>query len=129
MPYGKTAKLRAKKFISEVRLRTVCDRCGAQPVEWHHVDHEADENQRVAHLVALGFPVKRIQQEIDKCEALCRSCHMKEDGRLKALSKNKPFQKGVVAVGPKPCAKCAKLTKPSWRGMCRSCYDFKRRGK
>ena len=70
MPYDAAGKAAAKKYVSEIRGRTVCERCGAQPVEWHRVEHEQDSNRRVSALTALGFPIPVIQAEIDTC-ALC----------------------------------------------------------
>ncbi len=127
MPYSKENKEKAKAYVAAVRSRTNCEKCGNQPIDWHHEDHLSNENQRVAHLASLGFPIDRIQQEIDKCEALCRSCHMEEDGRLVELRKNCPNKKGDKHP-PKACDKCGKLSNPQWKKMCRSCYDHKRRG-
>jgi hypothetical protein len=127
MPYDKEGKLKAKEYVNNIRSKTVCEKCKGQPIEWHHVDHEADGNQRVAHLVSLGFPIERIQREIDKCEALCRLCHMKHDGRLEQLRNNAPRKKGMVYVEPQQCITCNTLSKKTWKKMCRRCYDYQRR--
>jgi hypothetical protein len=129
MPFNTEYKIAAREFINKVKEKTVCSKCGKQPVEFHNEEHEQDSNRRVAHLVALGFPISRIQAEIDICQALCRSCHMKEDGRLKELQSRCPNKKGAVITQPKPCEICNKISKPLWKNKCRSCYDRIRRAK
>ena len=126
MPYDAVSKAEAKKVVRKIRAKTKCERCGGQPIEWHRECHIENSNWRVSHLVALGFPIKRILDEIKECNALCRSCHMKEDGRLEKLQNNKPRQKGKVYVGPKPCVDCGKLAKPLRRGLCNRCNHRQR---
>lgn len=128
MPYSVTRKAMARAYLAAVRQDTRCVRCNGQPVEFHHPDHVAAPNQRVAHLAALGFPVPRIASEIAKCEALCRSCHMKEDGRSAALVASRPRQKGTMLPAV-PCRVCGVPSRPTWIGACRRCYDKERRTK
>ena len=129
MPYSLENKTLAKEFLKGIRACTVCKKCGQQPVDFHREEHEIDGNLRVSRMAARGHPIEMIQVEIDKCEALCRSCHMKEDGRLDTLSLNKPRQKGMVFIGPVPCVVCGTPAKPTRKGKCRRCYDEIRRGK
>ena len=75
------AKAVARAFMVKVRATTKCQRCGRQPVDFHNPAHEARPSRRVARLAAMGYPIARIQAEIDASEPLCRRCHMKEDGR------------------------------------------------
>lgn len=111
---------RAKAFSATIREKARCLHCGAQPVDFHHDDHAQNKGSRVSALVNRGYPIERIQAEIDRCEALCRRCHMTLDGRLAALIKNRP--KNVI-VPPKPCVDCGVLTKPTRRGRCWTCYE------
>jgi hypothetical protein len=127
MPFDDKAKLEARIFVDHIRANTICENCGKQPIEYHRPEHEENSNDRVAHLVALGFSIDRIKMEIALCKPLCRSCHMKEDGRIERLHDNCPNKKGMELVPPIHCIKCNKLTKPTWKKMCRSCYDFQRR--
>jgi deoxycytidylate deaminase len=126
MPYTKAYRVHIKTRVAEIRKNTFCVVCGGQPIEWHHEDHKDAPNTRVAHLTALGFPLARIVAEISRCTALCRSCHMQEDGRLAALKTACPNKKGVVFVGPRPCSKCSTLAKPLRRGLCNRCNHQKR---
>lgn len=128
MPYDEEAKRLAREYVDATRASTYCAHCGGQPIEWHHDDHLTNENQRVARLTALGFPIERIRQEIEKCTPLCRSCHMREDGRLEALQAARPYQKDYSAP-PKPCINCGKPAKPLRKGLCNACNHRKRAGK
>lgn len=124
-PNERRAKRReaATRYVTEVANKTSCARCGARPVEWHHEDHPNRPNHRVSSLRTQGASVERIEQEMKRCAPLCRSCHMQVDGRIEALRKNQPYQKGQTYVPPKPCVECGKLAKPTRRGRCYSCYN------
>lgn len=123
MPYDYADKIKAARYVAEIRAKTFCP-CGRQPVEWHHEDHLKNPNKRIAHLVALGFPISVIQEEIDRCEALCRRCHMQLDGRLDALINNRPFKKGDIQP-LKICKICNQPAKPLRRGRCNRCnYQY-----
>ena len=126
MPYSAANREKAKACVAKIRADTYCVKCGGQPIEWHHEDHEAAPNTRVARLTALGFPLARIKAEISKCLAMCRSCHMTEDGRLAELKEACPNKKGSVFVGPLPCRKCGALAKPLRRGLCNRCNHQQR---
>ena len=126
MPYSNASKIAAKNFVSELRAKTKCERCEGGPIEWHSDSHLTNGNRRVAHLVALGYPIDEIKKEISECNALCRSCHMATDGRLEKLSENKPRQKGMVCVAIKSCSQCGKKEKYLRRGLCNRCNHQQR---
>lgn len=117
----------AQEYVASIRARTVCERCGSQPVEWHNESHAARPYFRVSTLCILGRSIERIQREIDASAALCRSCHMAVDGRAAALVASRPRKKGDVIVLPAPCAVCRKPYKPLRKGLCGTCYDQLRR--
>lgn len=112
----------ATAFVEAINSVTFCARCGAQPIEWHRPEHEEKPNSRVSSLRAQGQSIKRIWSEMQLCTPLCRSCHMKEDGRGEILQRNRPYQKGETYVPPRPCERCGKPAKPTRRGMCWTCY-------
>jgi hypothetical protein len=120
--YSEQNKLIAKAHVAAIRKKTFCIHCGNQPIEWHNEEYEINSNRRVA----LGFPVSVIDEEISKCEAVCRSCHMEFDRRTGELLAAAPQQKGY-SEPPILCSNCGLETKPNWRGMCRRCYDYQRR--
>lgn len=127
MPYSVKNKVAAQDYVDALRARTFCEECGKRPIEWHREEHKKNPHRRVSRLATLGYPIPVIDAEIDLCEALCRSCHMRKDGRLKRLHETAPRQKGEVYILPIDCSNCGTSTKPSWNGMCRRCYDANRR--
>lgn len=120
MPYKRTTE--ARDFVDALNARTVCAHCGKQPIEWHNPEHVElnRKNFRISSLVARHFPIDKIQAEIARCIPLCRSCHMKEDGRMRNLTP------GATVVPPSPCVECGRVFKPLRRGFCGPC-DRKRR--
>lgn len=117
-------------YVENLRNETPCAHCGKSPIEYHHPDHPEKENDRVSSLVAQSNPSRpspvkwsRIAEEIARCIPLCRSCHMKEDGRLETLLASAPYKKGQIYVPPAPCLICAKVVKPLRRGLCWGCSE------
>jgi hypothetical protein len=127
VPYDFKGKLEAKEYVKRVRNATFCKECNSQPVEFHCTWHIIDGNARVPRMAARGCSIQAIKLEISKCEALCKSCHMKKDGRTKALEQSHPFRKGMTYTEPIPCISCGFPAKPTRKGMCRECYDKQRR--
>jgi len=117
------------KFVDELRARTFCAKCGKQPIEWHH-KNPAPGDRWIAHLRIQGATIRRIEEELLKCEPLCRKCHMGDDGRLQRLTTNpiQPRKKGQTYVEAKPCVICKTVVKITRGDKCRSCYDGIRRG-
>jgi 5-methylcytosine-specific restriction endonuclease McrA len=76
--------------IQVIRDATTCEHCGAQPIQWHHLDHAANPQQRISNLVwRSAANYQTILTEIDRCEALCKRCHSAAHGR-KAKPKPRP---------------------------------------
>lgn len=121
----------AREYVDARRAETCCERCGAQPIDWHHDDHPQNPYLRISRLRGIGASIERIQREIDRCQALCRSCHMDVDGRrvariaaLHAGRDRQPYRPTKKRVPElRPCADCQTLTKvPFRKGRCKSCY-------
>lgn len=110
----------AQAFVREVNARTVCAECGAQPIEWHNPAHLERPYFRVATLALQGRSVDRLRAEMEASTPLCRSCHMKVDGRSAALTEARPRKAGDC-FAPKPCAACSQPFKPLRRGLCNRC--------
>lgn len=110
----------AKTYVDEVRAKTYCEKCSAQPIEWHSEEHHAKPYNRVSQLVGNGLSIARIQQEIDACKALCRACHMRLDGRTERLVEMSPTRNAPI-VPPKPCVECGRPAKPLRQGRCNAC--------
>ena len=111
----------ATDYVDSVNSATFCVNCGKQPIEWHGEHHPKNPNVRISSLRTQGASLQRIKEEMEMCVPLCRSCHMKEDGRMDALKNNQPIKRGDVITQPKPCRCCGKMTKPMRNNMCVSC--------
>jgi hypothetical protein len=67
----------ARKFIIQYLLMHPCEKCGERDpivLEFHHV---GEKDLTITRMVSGGWSIKRIQQEIDKCQVLCANCHRK----------------------------------------------------
>ena len=106
-PHRVAARRKAKAFVAEWREFATCANCGRQPVDFHNPEHLTKKANRICNMVSRGEKVKTIAAELRRCIPLCRSCHMKEDGRLEALNANKPRYKGIV-IAPKQCSECGR---------------------
>ena len=86
-----------------------CIDCGKPGTDRHHID--GDPGNNAASNVAI----------------LCRRCHMKQDGRIDALSKIAKASRELRKVKPQPCSNCKQLSKPLRRGLCHACNEYQRR--
>lgn len=124
-----TRRRLAAAYVAGIRKATFCAHCGAQPIEWHNPDHVAMNRQhfRISAMVSRAKPLDAIRAEMDACTALCRRCHMAEDGRLRqfVIAGGKRFY-GGKSPG-KPCTECNRISKPRRQGLCSRCYDRRRR--
>ena len=85
-------------------LPALCEECGEAPaVERHHRDGDTFNNTPA------------------NVAALCRTCHMRLDGRLEAFRLQAMTRDKTQP--PKPCSECGRLYKPLRRGLCARCYD------
>jgi hypothetical protein len=123
--YERRAK--AARLASDIRYSVPCARCGAFPIEFHRDEHVNFPYKRICHMVSRGAFLDEIINEIRLCSPLCRSCHMKVDGRGSALTANRPLKRGSLLSKPAQCKKCDTIYKPLRRGMCANCYDHFRR--
>lgn len=71
-----------------------CIKCGEnfpECLHFHHRDPDskqaesglARKRSRVGDMAARGVSIKRLKEEIAKCDVLCSNCHIKEHARLK----------------------------------------------
>ncbi len=68
-------------WVVEYLVQHPCSKCGAvEHLDFHHPGLREDKDQ-VGRLVHRGASLERIQEEIDRCVVLCRSCHRKHHNR------------------------------------------------
>lgn len=80
--------LRKNKVAYINSKKTACTKCGCDDpacLDFHHRNH-ADKITEVS-LAAARWSIKRIQEEIDKCDVLCSNCHRKLHAAERAAEK------------------------------------------
>ena len=68
-----------KRWLEDYKRNLKCIVCGeADPatLDFHHRDTKTKE-RGICYFVSNGYSVKKILQEIKKCDILCSNCHRK----------------------------------------------------
>lgn len=63
--------------ISEYRMSKSCIYCGFddhRAIDFHHRD-PSEKNIAVARIASRGWSWERVEEELDKCDPVCRNCH------------------------------------------------------
>lgn len=64
-----------KLFVDEIKLRNGCSLCGYNKnpaaLDFHHRENKVG----AISIVRNNFGLKKLLEEIDKCEILCANCH------------------------------------------------------
>lgn len=70
-------RLEAKAFLVEYLRAHPCVDCGNTDLRVLDFDHRpgAAKRKDVMSMVREGFSIRRLQDEIDKCDVRCRNCH------------------------------------------------------
>ncbi len=69
------ARETAREYVYQHLLRHPCEVCGEtdpRVLEFHHV---GEKDNTVTRMVTGGWSIRRIQEEIDKCQVLCANDH------------------------------------------------------
>lgn len=67
-----------KTNFIEYKKTLECEECGENHpacLDFHHIE---DKNENISTLVKRGHSMKKIREEIEKCEVLCANCHRKK---------------------------------------------------
>lgn len=73
----KAAREAARDFVYQYLLSHPCEICrenDPRVLEFHHV---GKKDMEITRMVTGGWSLKRIREEIDKCQVLCANCHRK----------------------------------------------------
>jgi len=65
----------ARAYVLSYLLNHPCESCGEpdpRVLEFHHLE---GKDKAISELVAGGYSIDRIQEEIKKCSILCANCH------------------------------------------------------
>ena len=69
-----------RKWIVEYKKTLFCVRCGENhpaTLTFHHRE-ALDKSFEIGNAICLGVSLKRLVEEIEKCDVLCANCHAKE---------------------------------------------------
>ncbi len=67
---------RNRKYVDEYLFKHPCVDCDEKDIivlDFDHIDDNKTHN--VCDLIYRGYSLKRIQEEIDKCDVRCANCH------------------------------------------------------
>lgn len=74
----KRRKLEIRKWFWDYKSGLRCSRCGENHVSTIDFHHRVGKKENaVSKMVAEGYSIVRIEQEIKKCDILCANCHRK----------------------------------------------------
>jgi len=68
-----------RKYVLNIKQTSCCKVCGEKHIavlDFHHRDSKTKDTT-VAIAINREWSIKRLQQEIDKCDILCSNCHRK----------------------------------------------------
>lgn len=66
---------KAHKYVREYKQRAKCADCGESRWQCLSFDHLKDKTCNISGIEKRFLSLKRIQQEINKCEVVCHNCH------------------------------------------------------
>ena len=81
--YDLISKQRIMKVIVEYLLNHPCVDCGEKDVIVLQFDHQRDKIDAVSNLFRNGKSIKKIMEEIEKCEVRCANCHTRKTAERK----------------------------------------------
>jgi len=86
----KERKQKIKLYINQYKEANPC-KCGeCTPccLDFHHKDNDRNGDLTISQIVNIGWSLKRIKKELEKCIVLCANCHRKLHFKLLMENKN-----------------------------------------
>jgi hypothetical protein len=68
----------AREYVWNYLLAHPCTECRERDPRVLEFHHREGKERAVSEMVADGYPISKIQAEIDKCDVLCANCHRKK---------------------------------------------------
>ncbi|MBI2452467.1 hypothetical protein HYV50_05340 [Candidatus Pacearchaeota archaeon] len=75
--YVRIRKKKIREWIEHYKKSLKCKVCSENHpavIEFHH---KKDKKFEISYMVANGYSIPRIREELEKCEVLCANCHRK----------------------------------------------------
>jgi len=74
----KRRKLEIRKWFQKYKSSLKCSKCGENHIATIDFHHRIENKEKgVSIMVADGYSIKKIKEEIEKCDVLCANCHRK----------------------------------------------------
>lgn len=68
-------RVRNREYVENFKKGKQCIYCGEDRLPCLEFHHKFEKTDVVISLCYRGFSLERIQEEIDKCDIVCRKCH------------------------------------------------------
>ena len=76
--YSRAARVRTRAFIRNYLKTNPCVDCGETDAIVLEFDHVRDKDFNIADAARNGVGIKKLKDEIAKCEVRCANCHRKK---------------------------------------------------
>jgi hypothetical protein len=76
--YSKAARVRIRAFITTYLKTNPCVDCGETDPIILEFDHLKDKDFNISDAARKGVSMKKLKDEIDKCEVRCANCHRRK---------------------------------------------------
>lgn len=80
-----------RQWFLDKKAQLKCQRCGASHpaiIQFHHRDPKS-KTKNVSDMALRGYGIKRIEEEIAKCDILCANCHFIVEWELRGNAGDK----------------------------------------
>jgi 5-methylcytosine-specific restriction endonuclease McrA len=77
---NRARKRAARQFLSEVKQRNPCARCGESDLRCLDFHHQGihEKFAELSNMATDGAAIVSLERELQKCIVLCKNCHAKE---------------------------------------------------
>jgi hypothetical protein len=75
---NKISKITAKQFVRTLKEEGCCEWCGEQhpaTLQFHHRE-PSEKSYDIRYMMNGGWSIKRLSEEIAKCDLICANCHL-----------------------------------------------------
>ena len=70
-------KRQLRKWLEDYKRNIKCTICGENHPATLDFHHKSDKKFIISFMIANGYSIQKIEEEITKCEVLCSNCHRK----------------------------------------------------
>jgi hypothetical protein len=82
----------AQRFIYDYLSRSVCADCGEYHYEYLTFDHvRGKKKMEISQMVAQGYSIEAIKEELVKCEVVCFNHHMEREAKRRSGGRFRKF--------------------------------------